>query len=105
MQQEVASSQRKQSRASRSSSSSSTPGRRPQVLCQARPDLPDEPPAGVSDAVRTCRGPSGRPHDPHRLDRDGDGIGCEEWNTRTRHRGRASSAAWWRWCWWTWCWK
>lgn len=45
----------------------------------ARPDLPDGPPAGVPDV--DCSDLSGPvwvgPDDPHRLDRDGDGIGCD----------------------------
>lgn len=45
----------------------------------ARPDLPEGPPAGVPDV--DCSDLSGPvwvgPDDPHRLDRDGDGIGCE----------------------------
>ncbi|MGA5470414.1 hypothetical protein ACPCUK_16700 [Streptomyces arboris] len=45
----------------------------------ARPDLPDGPPASVPDV--DCSDLSGPvrvgPHDPHRLDRDGDGIGCD----------------------------
>ncbi|WP_307679714.1 thermonuclease family protein [Streptomyces sp. V4I2] len=45
----------------------------------ARPDLPDGPPAGAPDV--DCSDLSGPvwvgPDDPHRLDRDGDGIGCE----------------------------
>ncbi|MFC9033438.1 thermonuclease family protein [Streptomyces arboris] len=45
----------------------------------ARQDLPDGPPAGVPDA--DCSDLSGPvrvgPDDPHRLDRDGDGIGCD----------------------------
>lgn len=45
----------------------------------ARPDLPDGPPAGVPDV--DCSDLSGPvwvgPEDPHRLDRDGDGIGCD----------------------------
>lgn len=44
-----------------------------------RPDLPDGPPAGAPDV--DCSDLSGPvwvgPDDPHRLDRDGDGIGCE----------------------------
>ncbi|WP_010047163.1 MULTISPECIES: thermonuclease family protein [Streptomyces] len=43
------------------------------------PDLPDGPPAGVPDV--DCSDLSGPvwvgPDDPHRLDRDGDGIGCD----------------------------
>lgn len=45
----------------------------------ARPDLPDGPPAGVPDV--DCSDLPGPvwvgPEDPHRLDRDGDGIGCD----------------------------
>ncbi|MFE6195781.1 thermonuclease family protein [Streptomyces sp. NPDC057838] len=45
----------------------------------ARPDLPDGPDAGAPDV--DCSDLSGPvwvgPDDPHRLDRDGDGIGCE----------------------------
>ncbi|MGW1675067.1 excalibur calcium-binding domain-containing protein [Streptomyces sp. NPDC002324] len=45
----------------------------------ASPDLPEGPPAGVPDVV--CSDLSGPvwvgPDVPHRLDRDGDGIGCE----------------------------
>ncbi|MFI9169716.1 thermonuclease family protein [Streptomyces lincolnensis] len=45
----------------------------------ARPGLPDGPPAGVPDV--DCADLSGPvwvgPEDPHRLDRDGDGIGCD----------------------------
>ncbi|MEV0169824.1 thermonuclease family protein [Streptomyces sp. NPDC050803] len=45
----------------------------------ARPDLPDGPPAGVPDV--DCSDLSGPvwvgQEDPHRLDRDGDGIGCD----------------------------
>ncbi|MCT9083906.1 thermonuclease family protein [Streptomyces fulvoviolaceus] len=45
----------------------------------ARPGLPDGPPAGVPDV--DCSDLSGPvwvgPEDPHRLDRDGDGIGCD----------------------------
>ncbi|WP_308406553.1 thermonuclease family protein [Streptomyces sp. AC555_RSS877] len=44
-----------------------------------RPDLPDGPPAGAPDV--DCSDLPGPvwvgPDDPHRLDRDGDGIGCE----------------------------
>ncbi|MFE2294633.1 thermonuclease family protein [Streptomyces sp. NPDC059452] len=44
----------------------------------ARPDLPPGPPAGVPDV--DCSDLPGPvrvgPDDPHRLDRDGDGIGC-----------------------------
>lgn len=44
-----------------------------------RPDLPDGSPAGVPDV--DCSDLSGPvwvgPDDPHRLDRDGDGIGCD----------------------------
>ncbi|WP_043454928.1 thermonuclease family protein [Streptomyces fulvoviolaceus] len=45
----------------------------------ARPDLPDGPPAGVPDV--DCSDLPGPvwvgPEDPHRLDQDGDGIGCD----------------------------
>jgi endonuclease YncB( thermonuclease family) len=45
----------------------------------ARPDLPDGPPASVPDV--DCPDLSGPvwvgPDDPHRLDADGDGIGCD----------------------------
>lgn len=45
----------------------------------ARPDLPDGPPAGVPDV--DCSDLPGPvwvgPEDPHRLDRDGDGVGCD----------------------------
>lgn len=45
----------------------------------AHPDLPDGPPAGVPDV--DCSDLPGPvwvgPDDPHRLDRDGDGIGCD----------------------------
>ncbi|WP_433544228.1 thermonuclease family protein (plasmid) [Streptomyces sp. CA-294286] len=45
----------------------------------ARPDLPDGPPAGVPDV--DCADLPGPvrvgPDDPHRLDRDGDGVGCD----------------------------
>jgi endonuclease YncB( thermonuclease family) len=45
----------------------------------ARPELPDGPPAGAPDV--DCSDLSGPvwvgADDPHRLDRDGDGIGCE----------------------------
>ncbi|MFD5340669.1 thermonuclease family protein [Streptomyces hawaiiensis] len=51
----------------------------PDSPAPARPDLPDGPPAGVPDV--DCSDLSGSvwvgPDDPHRLDRDGDGIGCE----------------------------
>ncbi|MEU6687755.1 thermonuclease family protein [Streptomyces sp. NPDC046832] len=45
----------------------------------ARPDLPDGPPAGVPDVdCSELPGPVWvGPDDPHRLDRDGDGIGCD----------------------------
>ncbi|MFE6098132.1 thermonuclease family protein [Streptomyces massasporeus] len=45
----------------------------------ARPDLPEGPPAGAPDV--DCSDLPGPvwvgPDDPHRLDRDGDGIGCD----------------------------
>lgn len=45
----------------------------------ARPNLPDGPPAGVTDV--DCADLPGSvwvgPDDPHRLDADGDGIGCD----------------------------
>ncbi|MEV5441255.1 thermonuclease family protein [Streptomyces sp. NPDC052644] len=58
---------------------SSTPPDSPAPETPARPDLPDGPPAGVPDV--DCSDLSGPvwvgPDDPHRLDRDGDGIGCD----------------------------
>ncbi|MGW0778792.1 thermonuclease family protein [Streptomyces sp. NPDC002835] len=51
----------------------------PAPATPARPELPDGPPAGVPDV--DCADLSGPvwvgPDDPHRLDRDGDGIGCD----------------------------
>jgi endonuclease YncB( thermonuclease family) len=60
--------------------SSSPPDSAPSATeTPARPDLPDGPDAGASDV--DCSDLSGPvwvgPDDPHRLDRDGDGIGCE----------------------------
>jgi endonuclease YncB( thermonuclease family) len=44
----------------------------------ARPDLPNGPPAGPDVDCSDLPGPVWvGPDDPHRLDRDGDGIGCE----------------------------
>ncbi|MDG9719620.1 thermonuclease family protein [Streptomyces sp. DH24] len=51
----------------------------PNAPTPTRPDLPPGPPAGVPD--RDCSDLTGPvwvgADDPHRLDRDGDGIGCE----------------------------
>ncbi|GAA3389686.1 thermonuclease family protein [Streptomyces roseoviridis] len=55
------------------------PRESPAPKAPARPGLPDGPPAGAPDV--DCSDLPGPvrvgPDDPHRLDRDGDGIGCE----------------------------
>ncbi|GGX56419.1 thermonuclease family protein [Streptomyces chartreusis] len=58
---------------------SPTPSETPATDTPAHPNLPDGPPAGIPDV--DCSDLSGPvwvgPDDPHRLDNDGDGIGCD----------------------------
>ncbi|MDO0909349.1 thermonuclease family protein [Streptomyces sp. DT2A-34] len=61
------------------SSTPTAPSDIPAPDTPTRPNLPDGPPAGVPDV--DCSDLSGPvwvgPNDPHRLDADGDGIGCD----------------------------